>query len=253
MAIYPEGILPEGGASGNIPSGYIAKGGGKAYNNGSNGNPNGTPNGGNAGANTGGGGGGATYSNNIGGDGGSGIVIIKFSTIKVAAKAKIAKAAKLSYSDFLPSYTNASLNFIYNTTFYIAFTSGTGSITFTKNTVCNILVVGGGGSGAVRHGGGGGAGAFISKSYIFLAEKTYNITIGAGGEATINQGIGNRGNDTYIRLADTDIFRAKGGGGGGQVSYGPGYGYAGGSGGGSSGGYTGLSEAPLSNLSLIHI
>jgi hypothetical protein len=51
---------------------------------------------------------------------------------------------------------------------------------FTKNTVCDILVVGGGGGGGKRSGGGGGAGTLLYHKNITL-NGTYNIKVGKGG------------------------------------------------------------------------
>jgi hypothetical protein len=51
---------------------------------------------------------------------------------------------------------------------------------FTKNTTCDILVIGGGGGGGKRAGGGGGAGTLLyHKNVIF--NGTYNIKVGKGG------------------------------------------------------------------------
>jgi len=93
----------------------------------------------------------------------------------------------------------------------------TNTITFTKDTVCDVLVVGGGGSGGVRCGGGGGAGACIYMQNYTFPSGTYNIVIGDGGSSVQNtiNAIGIHGDDSYIQKDGVDIFRAIGGAGGG--------------------------------------
>jgi len=93
----------------------------------------------------------------------------------------------------------------------------TNTITFTKDTVCDVLVVGGGGSGGVRCGGGGGAGACIYMQNYTFPSGTYDIVVGDGGTSVANttNAIGNHGDDSYIQKDGVDIFRAIGGGGGG--------------------------------------
>ena len=93
----------------------------------------------------------------------------------------------------------------------------TNTITFTKDTVCDVLVVGGGGSGGVRCGGGGGAGACIYMQNYTFSSGTYNIVVGDGGASVPNSinAVGNHGDDSYIQKDGVDIFRAIGGGGGG--------------------------------------
>lgn len=82
---------------------------------------------------------------------------------------------------------------------YFAFTSTTGinSITFDRDTVCDVLVVGGGGSGGYYYGGGGGGGAVIHATNVTIpATNTYNVIVGKEGSYT-SSGTG-RGGDSSI-------------------------------------------------------
>jgi predicted outer membrane repeat protein len=93
------------------------------------------------------------------------------------------------------------------------------SITFTEDTLVDILIVGGGGSGASRYGGGGGAGSLIYLQNYTMAAGTYSVNVGAGGASvTASAGSwglnGNSGRDSYIARNGVDVLRAKGGGGG---------------------------------------
>jgi hypothetical protein len=95
--------------------------------------------------------------------------------------------------------------------YYYAFTSttATNAITFSQDTICDVLVIGGGGAGGYNTGGGGGSGAcIVSLGYQFAA-GTYNVTVGAGGTIVTNTS-GNNGGDSSIG----NVFLARGGGGG---------------------------------------
>jgi len=121
--------------------------------------------------------------------------------------------------------------------FYYAFTSttGTNSITFRQNTVCDILVVGGGGSGGTTDAGGGGAGGLVYIENKVFSRGTYNIVVGDGGATSdVNMTVGNDGNPSYISLATDNsiILKALGGGGGGNGYTTPNAARNGGSGGG---------------------
>ena len=119
---------------------------------------------------------------------------------------------------------------------------------------------GGGGAGAqynsstVTHGaGGGGAGSAILAAVLVTAGQTYNITIGAGGVASIgNTGAsGASGADTsmWITSPATPIISLHGGGGGGTTLFGSGSGGDGGGGlisGSASGIIPGSSGGPIS-------
>lgn len=115
------------------------------------------------------------------------------------------------------------------------------SITFTEDTLVDILIIGGGGSGASRYGGGGGAGSLIYLQSYTMAAGTYSVNVGAGGvSVTASAGSwglnGNSGGDSYIARNGVDILRAKGGGGGASClsAVGCSAGLQGGSSGGSS-------------------
>ena len=93
-----------------------------------------------------------------------------------------------------------------------------GTITFSKQTVADVLVIGGGGAGGTGYGcGGGGAGAVVYyPSYTFSAQ-TYDIAVGLGGAATQPCGEASmNGQDSSISLGSTIQFLAVGGGGGGS-------------------------------------
>ena len=111
------------------------------------------------------------------------------------------------------------------------------TIYFPVNTTCDILIVGGGGGGGRAHSGGGGAGSLIYLTNVLLNTGTYTINVGKGGAgATARDGAAgggpNNGSDSSIFYNGTNIYLAKGGGGG-KSAIGPGA--SGGSGGGGSG------------------
>ena len=124
------------------------------------------------------------------------------------------------------------------------------SITFTEDTLVDILIIGGGGSGASRYGGGGGAGSLIYLQNYTMAAGTYSVNVGAGGASvtalTGTSGLnGNSGGDSYIARNGVDILRAKGGGGGAScVNLACSAGFQGGSSGGSSANTNSLSAEP---------
>lgn len=94
------------------------------------------------------------------------------------------------------------------------------SITFSKDTYCDVLLIGGGGSGGCgQSGAGGGAGECRYIQNHLFTSGTYNIIVGKGGiSKTTNTGFGYKGDDSYIvKDGDTeDFLRAYGGGAGGQ-------------------------------------
>jgi hypothetical protein len=112
--------------------------------------------------------------------------------------------------------------------------TGSGSITFTKAGLIDILVVGGGGSGglyAVQRGGGGGAGMYLQKNGVYMEAATASITIGAGA-SNASEGLSRNGNPGFpsgISIGANYIYTAIGGGYG-NGDTGPGG--SGGSGGG---------------------
>lgn len=125
--------------------------------------------------------------------------------------------------------------------------TGTGSITFSKGGLIDVMLLGGGGGGGDNHGGGGGAGMYILNTNYFVQEGTITIEIGAGGTRYANGGISSIGLDynTFKALAtgggaggytgSASILGNTGGGGNGNDSGTPlstYLGYKGGTGGG---------------------
>jgi hypothetical protein len=110
------------------------------------------------------------------------------------------------------------------------FTSS-GTITPSKPTNAQILVVGGGGGGGCNGGGGGGAGGVVYYNSVSFAAQAYSITVGGGGPATCNSVPANgTGQNTVI-----GAITAYGGGGAASRDAG-GAAASGGSGGGGGGG-----------------
>ena len=100
---------------------------------------------------------------------------------------------------------------------------------FTKNTTCDILIVGGGGGGGCGMGGGGGGGQVVHATNVNIPICTYNIIVGSGGAG----GVSNNGTNGANSVAFGATANG-GGGGGGTGSWGTAaaVGIAGGSGGG---------------------
>jgi autotransporter-associated beta strand protein len=115
-----------------------------------------------------------------------------------------------------------------------------------------VLVVAGGGGGGKGElagsgdgAGGGGAGGLIYNGAYALSAGTYSIFVGDGGAGSTSVSAkGANGQDSYIQLSGSDVFRAIGGGGGGSDNHdvnGINKGAAGGSGGGAASYATGVS------------
>jgi hypothetical protein len=172
-----------------------------------------------AGNGTGSGGGGVNVQDSVGGNGGSGIVIIRYRK----------PPSETVVSSIVPGTVDRYIQFPY---------SGTAAtkdytIMTTENLVCDILVVGGGGAGGNSIGGGGGAGGVVYAINQTLTSGTYTMKVGRGGIGTIHPGdvgqgtigIDQDGQDSFIQLNSTDVIfsmggvnqslRGKGGGGGG--------------------------------------
>ena len=142
---------------------------------------------------------------------------------------------------------------------YVIFTStsGTNTITFNFDTICQVLLVGGGGSGGSGGnnavGGGGGGGDFIT-SNLTLKAGTYNITVGNGGIINNIQSVGINGSNSSL-IGNGIALYAAGGGCGGYYANNNGNGNSGntinnkscGSGGGSSGIISGLGGISICN------
>jgi len=176
------------------------------------------------------GGGGAGHSNGVttkGGNGGSGIVIIRY-IIETLPKI-FTGADGITYVIETYQYRGSG-----NQTSYTK--------TFSQNTLCDILLVAGGGGGGYSYvGGGGGGGGYVYIQNIIFNAGTYNILVGNGGTTTT--GNGNNGKDSSIIGQGVNYVALGGGGGaggsaGGNVS---GIGNNGGSGGGGS--YKNISQS----------
>jgi hypothetical protein len=201
-----------------------------------------------AGAGTGSGGGGVRYNDTVGGNGGSGIVIIRYISSTFVGIGTATPATELhvyddtsintvvtvqnNFSGTMPtlpteivSYAGTTSGIIGTSERYISFPylTGTGTFTtwvFTTTEVldCDILVVGGGGGGGSRHAGGGGAGAVIYLTNQNLSTGEYVIRVGNGGTGATTMGQGNKGVDSSITFNSTAIYLAKGGGSGNHWS-----------------------------------
>jgi hypothetical protein len=183
---------------------YCAGGGGGGYNNGVStgtrggnggnitaGNGGNYPgaNGGNATNGSGSGGGGAGVSvvggpAYLGGNGGSGIVIIRYLLGTIPSNNLLTNANEPTITS--PTFTETIRTFTHS--------GGTEdqtsyNITIGQNTICDILIVGGGGGGGGGHGGGGGAGQLILMHQAILS-GTYTIKVGKGGVRGTNPASG---------------------------------------------------------------
>jgi len=217
-----------GGGGGNF-GGNGGKGGG-----GGGGSNNNTP-GYNASNNTGsGGGGGGGNGNEVrGGNGGSGIVIIRY------------LLGTIPTTNYLTTEPTITTPVAFTETFRSFIHSGgaeaqtTHTITISRDTICDILVVGGGGGGGCRHAGGGGAGAVIYLTNQTFFSGTYTIRVGKGGNGASTMGQGNKGEDSSVSFNSTNIYLAKGGGAGHHDASSGNSNKDGGSGAGSGGGTIG--------------
>jgi hypothetical protein len=186
---------------------------------------------GSASPNTGGGGGGVggeTTALRTGGNGGSGIVIIRYPISEI-------KFTPLS-SAIQATGGEISLASSGNTVYRVHEFKNIGSSTFqvtaassvAENNLVEYLVIAGGGGGGNQHGSGGGAGGYRSsvvgepsgggasaEARLSVSVGNYNVVVGAGGRGTLNregQGFyGLRGqNSSFHTITST------GGGGGGS-------------------------------------
>ena len=230
---------------------YCAGGGGGGYNNGVStgtrggnggnitaGNGGNYPgaNGGNATNGSGSGGGGAGVSvvggpAYLGGNGGSGIVIIRYLLGTIPANNLLTNANEPIITS--PTFTETIRTFVHSGG---AEAQTTHTITVGRDTICDILVVGGGGGGGIGvndmyEGGGGGAGGIVYMINKTLNAGTYKINVGKGGASNTN---GNNSTITYSNdnnITFDNIQLIGRGGGKGAASAG-GVGSDGGSGGG---------------------
>jgi hypothetical protein len=91
-----------------------------------------------------------------------------------ASALKDASVSATTGSPTTATYTSGSLN--YKTYKF----TGSGSITFSKAGLVDIMIIGGGGGGADAYGG-GGAGSLIRLDNVYMTAASHTITVGAGG------------------------------------------------------------------------
>ena len=164
----------------------------------------GTASGKNAGSGTGSGGGGARYQDFVGGNGGSGIIIIRYRIISLPTEIVIDGTTSTTIGT-----TDRCILFPYLGTG----TTKSYTLTTTEALICDILIVGGGGGGGAGIGSGGGAGGLLYYSGVNIATGTYTIIVGAGGEGAVNNlARGANGNNSSA----FDNIAYGGGGGAGQ-------------------------------------
>ena len=163
--------------------------------------------------NTGGGGGAATSDGwdtghdkgQLGGSGGSGVVIIRFRSVQiapvvheepVATGGKIRRRGGYAIHCFLAD----------------------GTFTVNEATLVDVLVVGGGGGGGESGGGGGGGGGVQVVSNLWVEAGSYAITVGQGGlgqTSMSNSGYPTSGTGSSVNLGLYSVFSVPGGGRGG--------------------------------------
>ena len=92
--------------------------------------------------------------------------------------------------------------------YFSALSGSTNTFFFQYDTIATIFMIGGGGGGGLGHGGGGGAGAYCMITYKFLANVSYNVSVGAGGTQNTD------GGPSSITIVDesTPLFKVNGGG-----------------------------------------
>ena len=176
---------------------------------------------------TGSGGGGGSYDADPdlpAGNGGSGIVIIRYLLGTIPTTNFLTTEPTVS----APAFTESIQSFLHSGG---AENQTTHTITVGRDTICDILIVGGGGAGGNSMGGGGGAGGVVYAVNQTLFAGTYTIGVGKGGTGIAllgdqgTAGVNQDGKDSFIQLNGTDVslpmgsanqsLRGKGGGGGG--------------------------------------
>jgi hypothetical protein len=222
-----------GGSAGGFMNTNYAYGNGGATLFGGGGNGDGIGRGINGINGTGGGGGGIRYSDTIpGGNGGSGIVIIRYKLDPFASNNKLLVTEPVIKSIVTPQVTPYIYTFKHKRG---ANTQEPYIISFDEDTLCDILIVGGGGSSGIatlvsREPGGGGGGGIV-----YMVNKTlkgtYNLIVGKGGDNSNGSDSEIRDINNNIVIFDNINLVGKGGGKGGAGGVGD-VGSNGGSGGG---------------------
>ena len=144
----------------------------------------------------GGGGGGSGFNgavNFVSGKGGTGTVIMSYTTGTITASGG---AVTTSSGNTIHTYTVSDSN----------------TFTVTSGGKLNVLLVGGGGSGGTRGAGGGGGGGVVYKESVDVASGTYPVVVGVGGDSqtAIGNSLGEQGGYSSFLT-----YCALGGGGGG--------------------------------------
>ena len=149
--------------------------------------------------------------NTIGGDGGSGTVIVSV-PLSISNTPLLPRATTitplLTSGITVSSPTYTASNTIYSFTLSsTTTTTSTCSVIFNNNTIIQVLVVAGGGGGGFDSGGGGGGGGVIFNYVSVTANTPYNIQVGEGGAASTSTSAPPNGSDSKF-----DTLIAKGGG-----------------------------------------
>ena len=205
------GPIPDIGPLDSRPAALRGGGGAGGPNPGPGGGGTGLP-GGNGDSGTGGGGGGAgnRLDNTANGQGGSGIVVVRYVRDIAASTAKA---------------TGGAISYYGGKTIHTFTGSGTFTSPGTFNETVEYVAVGGGGAGGVQHGGGGGAGGYITASIPLNAGGSpisAAVVIGAGSQSLMSQGsldgtTGAQQEGTDTTVAFPSPITAGGGGGGGSL------------------------------------
>ena len=192
------------------------------------------------------GGGGAGQSNGAttkGGNGGSGIVIIRYLLGTIPSNNFLTTVPIVSPNIYTAGYfTESTRMFVHNGS---SENQSTYYINIPEDTICDMLIVAGGGGGGMDMGGGGGGGGVIELNNVLVTAGTYTIKVGKGGDGAPAAGTNGqpfahpyRINGKQGSNSSFDNYIAIGGGYGGSSTHNQrlgGQGGNGGSGGGGSG------------------
>ena len=153
----------------------------------------------------GGGGGGGRYVQDYGsgGNGGSGVVILRWHQTAP-------EEGDVPVQDVAVGGTVRHRNGYAIHTF-----ADDGTFVLSEPTIVDILIVGGGGGGGSFSGGGGGGGGVVVVSNIYLSAGSYPISVGLGGAGAVGASVGTGGGDSAFSFRGLYELKAKGGGFGG--------------------------------------